>query len=259
MKRFFALFAVVSVCLFGVVTLMRRLTPSFTVPVPLIELPQVAAEPLAERPAAGARPAPAPAPATADTAAVREPPPTGTRDADRVVVGRIPRALAESLAVGRVSRPDAGRADAGPADAGRIATPPAAFGVDLVATGIGGLYDVEHRVLSVFGDGLCDPVAETLARRQTRSIEEIAHIPGEAIFALVTRPGVVGTIARDGVFTTQVHRTTHDNVRLVFRMSGRFTPEGFVARTTTETDAVLRYRERQRCLIQADLIGTRRR
>jgi hypothetical protein len=70
---------------------------------------------------------------------------------------------------------------------------------------------------------------------------------------------VVGRLQPDGVFATSVHRSIYDNVRIVFRMTGRFTRDGFVARTTTETDAVIKYRVRQQCLVLADLVGRRRR
>jgi hypothetical protein len=40
-------------------------------------------------------------------------------------------------------------------------------------------------------------------------------------------------------------------------MTGRFTPEGFVARTVTQTEALLTYRQLQRCAVMAELTGTR--
>jgi hypothetical protein len=49
----------------------------------------------------------------------------------------------------------------------------------------------------------------------------------------------------------------HEGVRYSFVMRGAFTPQGFAARTVTATDAVIRYRQRQQCVIAADLVGTR--
>jgi hypothetical protein len=211
LKRFFALFAVVSLCMAGVVGVMRRIGPDLRPPRPYLPLP-VAAGAASTDAAPPAVTAPSPDPSstpTANASPTRPPPP----------VGRSP--------------------------------------ADAIDRGVGGRYRVEQRNVSVFGTSLCDPVADALADRPAQSEEEFVHVPGQRVFAMVSRGDVTGTIEPDGVFMTDVHRTTHNNVRLEFRMVGRFTPEGFTAVAMTSTDAVLRYRERQQCVIRADLIGTR--
>ncbi len=241
MRKFFALFAVVAVCMFGVVTLMRRLTPALSVPMPIIALPETSQVDIT----------PPPRPDSARTvrsqAAAASAPASSPSSASASAASSAPTAA--PAAVPAPARPPAGAAPP--------ATAPA--GADLITSGIGGIYEVQHRILSVHGNGLCDPVAESLARRQQLTVEEIVHTPGESTFALATRTGVIGRLQADGVFATSVHRSIYDNVRIVFRMTGRFTRDGFVARTTTETDAIIKYRVRQQCLVLADLIGTRRR
>lgn len=243
LKRFFALFAVVSLCMAGVVGLMRRLGPDLRPPRPYVPLPIAAATapPVSpdttgqssasiDRGALPDVPVDAPAPsATHEASGV-----AGTALADAAVPAPVPPSTA-SLTPSSVGRPTS----------------------DPIASGIGGQYRVEQRNVSVFGTSLCDPVADALADRPAQSEEEFVHTPGQRVFAMVSRGDVTGTIEPDGVFMTDVHRTTHNNVRLEFRMVGRFTPDGFTAVAMTSTDAVLRYRERQQCVIRADLIGTR--
>ncbi len=240
MRKFFALFAVVATCMFGVVTMMRRLTPTLSVPVPIIALPETA-QAMVIPPTLPVSPPSAADSSTASAAG----PASSPRSTPSPSAREAPSAMATPPAA--------------PSRATAAAPLPTALGSDLVASGIGGQYEVQHRILSVHGNGLCDPVAESLARRQLLTVEEITHTPGEPTFALATRTGVIGTLQPDGVFATSVHRSTYDNVRIVFRMTGRFTRDGFVARTTTETDAIIKYRMRQQCLVLADLIGTRRR
>jgi hypothetical protein len=131
------------------------------------------------------------------------------------------------------------------------------FTNDIRQRGVGGVYVVQQRIVSVGGNALCDPLADALSRRVMQSEEEISHEPGSTQFALVTRPGVRGTLSTDGVFRTAPHSGTHDGIRFAFRMSGRFTATGFIARTVTETDAVIKYRQQQRCVVVADLMGAR--
>jgi hypothetical protein len=247
MRKFFALFAVVAVCMFGVVTLMRRLTPALSVPMPIIALPESAQATVNPPPMVETLPTAADSANTADTADTAN------------IAADVPPALPRTNTSpgSQASRPAPVASFVSPAIAATPRSPSA--DIDLVTSGIGGLYEVQHRVLSVHGNGLCDPVAESLARRQHLTVEEITHTPGESTFALATRTGVVGRLQPDGVFATSVHRSIYDNVRIVFRMTGRFTRDGFVARTTTETDAVIKYRVRQQCLVLADLVGRRRR
>jgi len=123
--------------------------------------------------------------------------------------------------------------------------------------GVGGTYVVQQRIVSVGGNWLCDPLTDALRRRVGQSYEQITHEPDSARFALASRPGVHGVIDADGVFFTAPYRGTHDNVRFVFQMSGRFTGAGFVARTVTQTDAIIKYRQQQQCVVVADLTGSR--
>lgn len=131
------------------------------------------------------------------------------------------------------------------------------WAIDPMAHGVGGLYRVEQRILSVSGSTLCDPVADALGRSTRRSEEEITHTPGATQFALISRPGVRGVLQPGGAFQTVTYVGEHEGVRYSFVMRGAFTPQGFVARTVTATDAVIRYRQRQQCVIAADLVGTR--
>jgi hypothetical protein len=100
-------------------------------------------------------------------------------------------------------------------------------------------------------------VADALGRSVRRSEEEITHTPGTARFDLISRPGVRGVLQPGGAFQTMTYFGEHEGVRYSFVMRGAFTPQGFVARTVTATDAVIRYRQRQQCVIAADLVGTR--
>jgi len=133
----------------------------------------------------------------------------------------------------------------------------AAFTGNIRQAGVGGTYVVQQRIVSVGGNALCDPLADALSRRVMQSEEQITHAPDSAQFALVSRPGVHGVIEADGVFITPRYRGTHDRVRFVFQMSGRFTGAGFIARTVTQTDAVIKYRQQQQCVVVADLTGSR--
>jgi hypothetical protein len=135
--------------------------------------------------------------------------------------------------------------------------PTADWPEDPVARGVAGRYAVVHTVHSVAGGDLCRPVEEALLVAQRASEEEIVHAPGALRFELASRPGVVGRVYPGGAFETVTHRGEHDGVRYVFRMTGRFTPEGFVARTVTQTEALLTYRQLQRCAVMAELTGTR--
>ncbi|MCU0615737.1 MAG: hypothetical protein MUD17_01450 [Gemmatimonadaceae bacterium] len=239
MKRFFALFAVVSVCMAGVVGLMRRIGPDLAPPRPYLPLP-VATIVDSTRTMRSAD-------STAvDTRSVEMSAQSERREGASPI-GRV--TPVPTAATGRAPSP----APAPPS--ARAFVPRAPF--DAIAAGVGGRYRVEQRSVSVYGSGLCDPVADALAERPLQSEESFTHVPGQRVFAMVSRGDVSGTIEPDGVFMTGVHRTTHNNVRLEFRMVGRFTDTGFTAVTMTTTDAVLRYRERQQCVIRADLIGTR--
>jgi hypothetical protein len=135
--------------------------------------------------------------------------------------------------------------------------PTASWPEDPVTRGVAGRYAVVHTVHSVAGGDLCRPVEEALLVAQRASEEEIVHAPGALRFELASRPGVVGRLYPGGAFETVTHRGEHDGVRYVFRMTGRFTLEGFVARTVTQTEALLTYRQLQRCAVMAELTGTR--
>lgn len=138
-----------------------------------------------------------------------------------------------------------------------VAGDPMALTAALLDRGIGGSYRVEQRVRSVDGNSMCGPVAAALGREVIRSVEEFTHVPGSREFVLASRPGVRGIIDASARFTSVPYTSTRDGVRFTFRMSGHFTPGGFVARTLTETEANIRYRRTQTCRIVADLLGTR--
>jgi hypothetical protein len=162
----------------------------------------------------------------------------------------------DPLAMGDTERTSDGRAP-GSARSAAPVDPTAHWSVDPVALGLGGRYAVVHTVHSVAGGDLCRPVEEALAVASRESEEEVVHTAGDQRFALVSRPGVVGRVYPGGAFETVAHRGEHDGVRFVFRMTGRFTPTGFVARSVTQTEALLTYRQLQRCAVMAELTGTR--
>ena len=134
---------------------------------------------------------------------------------------------------------------------------PAAVNAALLERGVGGTYHVEQRVQSVDGSSTCDAVAGALGSAAIRSVEEFSHAPGSREFVLISRPGVRGNITEQARFASAPHAAERNGVRFVFRMSGYFTPGGFVARAITETEANIRYRQTQRCRIVADLLGTK--
>jgi hypothetical protein len=129
---------------------------------------------------------------------------------------------------------------------------------DAPVPSLAGRYRVERRILAVNGSSMCTPVVDALQNVDAVSDEEFSQTTGTREFQLVSRPGVHGMLQGDGTFATAPHNGTHDGVRYSFRMVGRTTPNGFVARTYTETEAVIRYRRTQRCMVIADLIGARR-
>jgi hypothetical protein len=229
MPRFFALFAVVLATMSGVIWSMRSLTPALTVVRPATRTPAVSAP--------GATPADSSASGSLDSAAATRPP-----DGDAVPRESPPPDAAAAGVYGVNST---------------TGEPIRWWAVDPLAHGVGGLYRVDQRILSVSGSKLCKPVSEALGRSMRRTEEEITHAPGSSQFDLISRPGVRGVLQPGGAFQTVTYFGEHEGVRYSFVMRGTFTPQGFVARTVTATDAVIRYRQRQQCVIAADLVGTR--
>lgn len=254
MPRFFALFAVVLVAMGTVVWGMRSLTPALTVVRPMSSLPPVVAP-------GGLPPA---SPNGAPTAAA-ESAETSTGSAAAPADNAAPSAGRTSSAPSTPAPDGTPRQSPPPSAAatgvygGNSATgePIRWLAMDPVAHGVGGTYRVEQRILSVSGSKLCTPVADALGRSVRRTEEEITHTPGTARFDLISRPGVRGVLQPGGAFQTLTYFGEHEGVRYSFVMRGAFTPQGFVARTVTATDAVIRYRQRQQCVIAADLVGTR--
>jgi len=239
MPRFFALFGLVLVAMGTAVWSMRSLTPALNV---LRPAPRPTAAP-AGLPATQANAAPAPptadAPSERGDTAPRTSAPPGPEDVPR----RSPPPTAAATGAYGVNS--------------ATGEPIRWWAVDPMAHGVGGTYGVEQRILSVSGSKLCDPVAEALGRSTRRSEEEVTHTPGATQFELISRPGVRGVLQPGGAFQTMTYFGEHEGVRYSFVMRGTFTPQGFVARTVTATDAVIRYRQRQQCVIAADLVGTR--
>jgi len=122
--------------------------------------------------------------------------------------------------------------------------------------GVGGRYVVTQRVRDVSGSESCEAVAQALAAGR-ESEETVSHVPGQAIFTLVTR-GVTGTLDSDGEFVSEPRTGTTNNVNWRFRMRGRFGPEGFTGESETHTDAILRWGKIQTCVVTAELTGRRR-
>jgi hypothetical protein len=240
MPRFFASFFLVAVAMGGMVWSMGSLTPAQTVVQPATRLPRVAAP--------GGLP---PVEPNGATAAVRDTDSRGAGDSPIVANAR------ESVVVPRQSPSPAAAADGVFGVNHDTNEPIRWWAVDPAAHGVGGTYRVDQRILSVSGSKLCTPVADALGSAVRRSEEEITHTPGTGQFNLTSRPGVRGVLQPDGAFQTTTYFGEHKGVRYAFVMRGAFTPQGFVARTVTTTDAVIRYRQRQQCVIAADLVGTR--
>lgn len=240
MPRFFISFFFVLLAMGGTVWSMRSLTPALTVVRPASSLPLAL-------PPGGLPPDPSNgAPATAGDSTRMASADTASGANVRPPVAAPRQSPSPAAAAGGVSGVNSATGE-----------PIRWWAVDPVAAGVGGTYRVDQRILSVSGSKLCGPVADALGRSVRRSEEEITHTPGTAQFDLISRPGVRGVLQPGGAFQTVTYVGEHDGVRYSFVMRGAFTPQGFVARTVTATDAVIRYRQRQQCVIAADLVGTR--
>jgi len=240
MPRFFISFFFVLLAMGGTVWSMRSLTPALTVVRPASSLPPALAS--------GRQPDDE---TTGAPAAVAETTSSGSADTATGASARAPEVVPRQS-------PSPAAAAAGVSGVHSATGEPIRWwAVDPVAAGVGGTYRVDQRILSVSGSKLCGPVADALGRSVRRSEEEITHTPGTAQFDLISRPGVRGVLQPGGAFQTVTYIGEHEGVRYSFVMRGAFTPQGFVARTVTATDAVIRYRQRQQCVIAADLVGTR--
>lgn len=123
------------------------------------------------------------------------------------------------------------------------------------ATGVGGRYRVAQHVRSVTGFEHCEPVAAAL-RRDRWTDEVIVHAPGAAEFTIPARR-IAGRLAADGAFSAGPQQGVTNGVRWQFQMVGRFGGVGFVGESRMLTEAILRWRRSQRCLIVAELTGVR--
>ena len=122
--------------------------------------------------------------------------------------------------------------------------------------GLSGRYTVRRRVLDVSGSESCSAVAASV-RAAAPTVETVAHRPGEAELALTSRPGLRGTVDDDGRFRTNVVEGARDGVQYRFRMVGQFLPDGFRAETESETRAVIRWGDVQRCRVSVALAADR--
>jgi hypothetical protein len=122
--------------------------------------------------------------------------------------------------------------------------------------GLAGRYAVRRQVLDVRGSGSCDAVAAAV-RAAAPTVETVEHRPGEAEFALSSRPGLRGVVDDDGRFRTAVVEGERRGVRYRFRMVGQFLPDGFRAETESETRAVLRWGDVQQCHVSVALAASR--
>ena len=125
-----------------------------------------------------------------------------------------------------------------------------------IVAGLAGRYTVRRRVLDVAGSESCGAVAAAV-RRSAPTVETLAHRPGEAEFALTSRPGLRGVVDDDGRFRTGVVTGERGGVQYRFRMVGQFLPDGWRAETESETRAVLRWGDVQRCRVSVALHATR--
>jgi hypothetical protein len=130
------------------------------------------------------------------------------------------------------------------------------LGHSAIVGGLAGRYTVRRRVLDVTGSESCGAVAAAV-RASAATVETLEHRPGEAEFALSSRPGLRGTIDDDGRFRTAVVEGASRGVHYRFRMSGQFLPDGFRAETESETRAVLRWGDVQQCRMTVALHAER--
>jgi hypothetical protein len=203
------------------------------------------------------------------------------RPGERVPVGALPggsgaAGTAATDGPGPRSAPPEGPTDSGTESdatvggAGRGGDPPirasaAAYGGlpgagDLghraIVAGLAGRYTVRRRVLDVAGSESCGAVAAAV-RRSAPTVETLAHRPGEAEFALTSRPGLRGVVDDDGRFRTGVVTGERGGVQYRFRMVGQFLPDGWRAETESETRAVLRWGDVQWCRVSVALEASR--
>lgn len=133
-----------------------------------------------------------------------------------------------------------------------LLTPPSAW---LRQRGVAGRYRVTQRIVSVDGSTSCTAVAAALGVGRT-SDEPISHAPGSTTFRLDAR-GVAGTLSEDGAFVAGPVSGTQNNIPWVFRMRGRFLPDGFTGESQTFTQAIIRWGRTQSCVVTATLDATR--
>jgi hypothetical protein len=144
------------------------------------------------------------------------------------------------------------------ASAAAYGGPPGAgdLGHRAIVAGLAGRYTVRRRVLDVAGSESCGAVAAAV-RRSAPTVETVAHRPGEAEFALTSRPGLRGVVDDDGRFRTGVVTGERGGVQYRFRMVGQFLPDGWRAETESETRAVLRWGDVQQCRVSVALEASR--
>jgi hypothetical protein len=140
--------------------------------------------------------------------------------------------------------------------AGAVAPGAGDLGHAARVAGLAGRYAVRRRVLDVSGSESCGAVAAAV-RASAPTVETVEHRPGEAEFALTSRPGLRGTVDDDGRFRTGVVNGEHGGIQYRFRMVGQFLPDGFRAETESETRTVLRWRDVQRCRVSVALHADR--
>jgi hypothetical protein len=120
---------------------------------------------------------------------------------------------------------------------------------------------VRSDVAGVSGSPSCEAVWRSLLPgRESVETLTIAPLPspaGDVDFAFTSRPGLRGTIARDGTFQTVTLRNMREGMRYEFRMVGRFAEGAFEAETETVTGTVLKYGDPQVCSVRSRLSGRR--
>jgi hypothetical protein len=138
-----------------------------------------------------------------------------------------------------------------------LAPLPGTAAPSLLVRGVGGHYAVRSRIVDVGGDAEC-AASRPLVDPTAVTDEEVVHERGAPTFTMPSRPGVVGTLAPDGIFETAEVTGARGSGAYRWQMQGRFTATGFTAEARATTEVVTKWRSTALCRFVSELTGTRR-
>lgn len=121
---------------------------------------------------------------------------------------------------------------------------------------LAGNYRVSVRRAGAYGNAGCGALDSSMAWNQD-FVEHISVAEDSARFRFASRPTIAGTVFEDGSFQSVPVQRDRPAARTVFLLTGRLTPEGFVATGDTRTQSTIRYRQTRSCRFVAQLVGTR--